>query len=129
MNENTEYLITTMDADTLQKITELNSFANNFSYEFKSFLVDRGYRIVIKEFTNKKHNNLHVQLMLNEACSDAVGMIPVLMKKLSSFYNFNWGFVNEVDLSLVKNISPSNKTVYIDIISISNKSTQKIVGA
>ena len=124
MSENIEYLVTTMDADKLQKIENINSFANNFSCEFKSFLSDRGIGAKIKEFTNKKHNELHIQLILDTAYSSAVDMIPVLIRKLASFYDFDWGFVDDMNMELVSSASSQNKIINIDILNIKNKTQQ-----
>lgn len=125
MSGNIEYLITTMNAGELQKIENTNSFSGNVSREFKSFLSDRCVRAEIRELTNKKHNCLHIQLVLSEAYYFSVNLIPALMRKIASFYDFDWGFVDEVNFALVKNMSSINGVVNIDVYNISNKTTQR----
>jgi len=116
MSSNTIYLRTTMEVGELQEIDKPNTPANHFSYELKMMLSENGARANVEEFTNKKYTNLHIQLVCEEKFqSDKVN---IAMLRLKKYYNFTWGYVSEIDGTLVKSIPSANKVLNIDVFDI-----------
>ncbi len=110
------YLTTTLDTDCLQEISKPNTPANHLSYELKTLLSESGVKANIKEFTDKTYTKLHIQLVCEEKFQS--DKVDIAMIRLHKYYNFNWGYVSEINGKLVKNISQTNKTLNIDIFDI-----------
>jgi len=80
------------------------------------FLSSCGIRATIKEYVNKQHTNLHIQL--NSKDANISDFVSVAIGRLKKDYDFNWGFVSEADKALTQSISSQYKIIYIDIFNI-----------
>lgn len=112
-------ILTTMDVDKLSSISKIETPANNFSFNFKNILSSFDVYADIKEFTNKKHDALHIQLICEEKYQ--ADKVDIAMIKLQQYYSFKWGYVSEIDNSLVKNIPVRNLVINIDVFDIKNR--------
>ena len=110
-------LTTTFLIEELQKIEKPDTVANHFSFELKTELSLMGVRANIAEFTNKKYNKLHIQLVCEEP--HQADKVDIAIIKLAQYYSFQWGYVSEIDHSLVSHIPSGNRVINIDIFDIS----------
>ena len=111
------HLTTTLSIDELQEIDKPDTVANHFSYELKTDLATNGVVANILEFTNKQYNQLHIQLVCKEP--HQADKVDMAMIKLAQYYNFNWGYVSDIDHTLITHLPSRNKVIKIDIFDIS----------
>ena len=108
---------TTFEIEALQKIEKIDTVANHFSFELKTELSLMGVVAKIAEFTNEQHNQLHIQLVCKEP--HQADKVDMAMIKLAQYYKFEWGYVSDIDRSLVSHIPSRNRVINIDIFDIS----------
>ena len=112
-------LYTTFQIDELQKIEKINTTANHFSYELKTILSQLGVVASIHEYTNKKHDCLHIQLICKEKYQ--ADKVDIAIKRLECYYDFSWNFVSDIDNTSVEYTPAGNKVFNVDIKNISFK--------
>ncbi len=110
-------LTTTFPIEELQKIDKPDTVANHFAFELKTELSLTGVQANIAEFTNKKYNKLHIQLICKEP--HQADKVDIAMIKLAQYYNFKWGYVSDIDHTLITHLPSRNRVINIDIFDIS----------